>query len=200
MPIEWASDSWHRRFVCVLNRLEIWQTQTAWFVDYCGVNIFFAHKNLILPQNVANFNKYKNLSDHLFDLNYKAKFFESNLTKYYNDVNFNFLVKSPFYVLKMFWTNYSRNIYLFLKVKNIIFSCSGSDKKSVEGSLALIISQFVIFIVIMEQGFIDPFNINNYLLISIYLFVTFFIEAYTNDNDNLTLPVVAYPFLILLKA
>merc|ERR1719468_123391 len=74
----------------------------------------------------------------------------------------------------------------------------GCDKKSVEGSIGLILSELITLLVLAETGFIDLFNTFNILLILTFLILTSFIEAYTNDNDNLILPIVAYPILNLL--
>ncbi len=76
----------------------------------------------------------------------------------------------------------------------------GSIKKSIEGSLGLIISQlFTILILSFWTGLVDLSNTSNIIIIISFLMATSFVEAFTNDNDNLILPIVAYPFLISLK-
>lgn len=71
----------------------------------------------------------------------------------------------------------------------------GSKKKSLEGSLGLIFSELFVLLVLAELGLFDPFNLSNIASTSCFLLITAFVEAYTNDNDNLILPIVAYPFL-----
>jgi dolichol kinase len=71
----------------------------------------------------------------------------------------------------------------------------GSSKKSLEGSLGLVFSMLLVLLALAGLGFFDPFRLKSVLLVLGLLGFTAFTEAYTNDNDNLVLSIVAYPFL-----
>lgn len=72
-------------------------------------------------------------------------------------------------------------------------------KKSVEGSLALIVSQILVFLFLDYLSLFNLYNLNNILFVLVSLLLSSYVEAFTCDNDNLILPIVVYPFLKLIK-
>jgi dolichol kinase len=74
------------------------------------------------------------------------------------------------------------------------------SRKTVEGTLGLIVSQLVVF-AILSCGFnvFSLFDLNNFVFVCIGVLASGFVEAFSVDNDNLVLPLVVYPFLYLVK-
>lgn len=75
----------------------------------------------------------------------------------------------------------------------------GCIKKSIEGSLGLVLSELLVLVCLSCWGLFEIFDFTNISLIVTFLVLTCFVEAFTNDNDNLVLPIVAYPFLVALQ-
>ncbi len=74
------------------------------------------------------------------------------------------------------------------------------SKKSLEGTLALICSQLLVFYILSARfELFDLFALPNFLFISISVVASGFVEAFSVDNDNLVLPLVVYPFLYLVQ-
>ena len=73
------------------------------------------------------------------------------------------------------------------------------SKKSLEGTMALIFSQLVVFFILSHFGLVNFDDGNNVLYAGISLILSGYAEAFTTDNDNLILPLVVYPFLLLIK-
>ena len=73
------------------------------------------------------------------------------------------------------------------------------SKKSLEGTLALALSQIVTFILLHAFHLFNMFDANNLLFVLTSVILSSFTEAFTNDNDNFVLPMVVYPFLRLIK-
>lgn len=70
-------------------------------------------------------------------------------------------------------------------------------RKSIEGSLAFIWSQLIVFFVLIYYNLVTLNEWPNLILIVMSILLTCFVEAFTTDNDNLILPIIAYPFLCL---
>jgi len=75
----------------------------------------------------------------------------------------------------------------------------GLSKKSLEGSIGLVVSILVALMALGGLGLFDLYATRNVFLILALVGITSFTEAYTNDNDNLILPLIAYPFLKSLQ-
>ena len=73
----------------------------------------------------------------------------------------------------------------------------GCNKKSLEGSFALLFSQIFIFLILYYLNLFSS-DLKNIVLISICAVSTSIIEAITIDNDNIILPIIAYSFLKFL--
>ncbi len=73
------------------------------------------------------------------------------------------------------------------------------SKKSFEGTIALVLSQLVVFFILNHFGLVNFNDVNNILYAGISLVLSGYAEAFTTDNDNLILPLVVYPFLSLIK-
>lgn len=68
-----------------------------------------------------------------------------------------------------------------------------------EGSVAMVLSQLIFYLILFKIGLVDLTDTWNLFFIILNLIISGYIESFTNDNDNLILPVVVYPFLNLIK-
>ena len=66
--------------------------------------------------------------------------------------------------------------------------------------MAFIFSQLAVFVVLHTVGLINLFGVLNFGLICVSLLLTCLVEGFTNDNDNLMTPIVAYPFLRMVDS
>ena len=64
--------------------------------------------------------------------------------------------------------------------------------------MSLILSQLAVYVVLHYLHLVDLCAATNILFVCVMLFMTAFVEAFTCDNDNLILPLVSYPFMLLL--
>ena len=83
-------------------------------------------------------------------------------------------------------SKYGRRIYL-------------GSKKSLEGTLALAMSQALTFALLAYLKFINVFELSNFTFVLTCIMLSSFLEAFTNDNDNIALPILVYPFLRLIS-
>jgi len=75
----------------------------------------------------------------------------------------------------------------------------GPSKKSIEGSLAFAISQILFFAVLHFLNVFDMlYGLNPYLIVFTSI-SSAYVEALANDNDNLLLPFIVYPCLVLVQ-
>ncbi|CAF4530917.1 unnamed protein product [Rotaria socialis] len=71
-------------------------------------------------------------------------------------------------------------------------------KRTLEGSLAGLITQFLFITCLWYFDFI-PYSQYNLLFVSLGLLFTTQTEAFSHDIDNLTLPICLFPFLYACK-
>ena len=72
------------------------------------------------------------------------------------------------------------------------------SKKSLEGTLALALSQILTFVLLDYFKLFNLYELNNFTFVATSVMLSSFTEAFTNDNDNIVLPIVVYPFLKLV--
>jgi dolichol kinase len=89
---------------------------------------------------------------------------------------------------------FSKRVFKLLYIYNW-----GSSNKSIEGTLAMLISQFGVFVLLHFLGLINLIDSGNILFVMIAVTLSSGMEAFTVDNDNLLLPIIVYPFLILVE-
>ena len=91
----------------------------------------------------------------------------------------------------------SLSLPTFFFKNNLNFS--QDSNKSIEGSLALVLSQFSVYLILNYYNVINLFNSFNLVYTFTNIFLSAYVEAFTWDNDNLILPIVVYPFLFLMN-
>ena len=103
--------------------------------------------------------------------------------------NIKYLVKKFFKILN----------HRFIDLIGLFFVYHTDTNKSVEGSLAFIISQLIAYAILFMFNMVNLYNPGNVAIIFLVTLITCYYEICTCDNDNITLPLLAYPFLALIN-